>query len=119
MGNSHGEIDIFHRILRYHEAGTTHMEPETLRNPISHYADLSEELQAKKARYWETNCNAARTVFGEDFAIGEGIKQGLTIGVNEHFVIGQFEAGIQLAEKAIDDALGGWLVCPQTLTLSE
>jgi hypothetical protein len=39
--------------------------------------------------------------------------------VNEHFVIGQFEAGIQLAEKAIDDALGGRLVCPQTLTLSE
>ena len=82
-------------------------------------ADLSEELQAKKARYWEANYNVVRTVFGEDFAIGEGIQQGLTTGVNEHFVIGQFEAGIQLAEKAIDDALGGRLVCPQTLTLSE
>ena len=82
-------------------------------------ADLSEELQAKKARYWEANYNVVRTVFGEDFAIGEGIQQGLTTGVNEHFVIGQFEAGIQLAEKAIDDALGGRLVCPQTLTFSE
>ena len=82
-------------------------------------ADLSEELQAKKARYWEANYNVVRTVFGEDFAIGEGIQQGLTTGVNEHFVIGQFEAGIQLAEKALDDALGGRLVCPQTLTLSE
>ena len=82
-------------------------------------ADLSAELQAKKARYWEANYNVVRTVFGEDFAIGEGIQQGLTTGVNEHFVIGQFEAGIQLAEKAIDDALGGRLVCPQTLTLSE
>jgi len=82
-------------------------------------ANLSEELQAKKARYWEANYNVVRTVFGEDFAIGEGIQQGLTTGVNEHFVIGQFEAGIQLAEKAIDDALGGRLVCPQTLTFSE
>ena len=82
-------------------------------------AGLSEELQAKKARYWEANYNVVRTVFGEDFAIGEGIQQGLTTGVNEHFVIGQFEAGIQLAEKALDDALGGRLVCPQTLTLSE
>ena len=82
-------------------------------------ADLSAELQAKKARYWEANQRVVRTIFGEDFAIGEGIQQGLTTGVNEHFVIGQFEAGIQLAEKAIDDALGGRLVCPQTLTLSE
>ena len=59
------------------------------------------------------------TVFGEDFAIGEGIQQGLSTGVNEHFVIGQYEAGIQLAEKAIGDALDKRLVCPQTLTLSE
>lgn len=82
-------------------------------------ADLSAELQAKRARYWEANYSVVQTVFGEDFAIGEGIQQGLATGVNEHFVIGQFEAGIQLAERAIDDALGGRLVCPQTLTLSE
>ena len=50
MGNSHEEIDIIHRILRYREAGIAHMEPEMLRNPVSHYADLSEELQAKTAR---------------------------------------------------------------------
>ena len=39
MGNSQEEIDIIRRTLRYHEAGTTHMEPEILRNPVSHYAD--------------------------------------------------------------------------------
>lgn len=82
-------------------------------------ADLSEELQEKKARYWEANYNVVRTVFGEDFAIGEGIQKGLTTGVNEHFVIGKFEAGIQLAEKAIDEALRGRLVCPQMLKLSK
>ena len=97
MGNSNEEIDIIHRTLRYREAGTTHMEPEMLRNPVSHYADLSEELQAKKARYWGGNYNLVRTVFGEDLTIGEGIQRGLTTGVNEHFVIGQFDAGIQLA----------------------
>ena len=119
MGNSHEKIDIIHRILRCHKAGTTHTEPEMLRNPVSHYADLSEELQEKKARYWEANYNVVRTVFGEDFAIGEGIQQGLTTGLNEHFVIGQFEDGIQLPEKVIDDAFGGRLVYPQTLMLSE
>jgi phenylpropionate dioxygenase-like ring-hydroxylating dioxygenase large terminal subunit len=81
--------------------------------------DLSAEQRAKKTRYWEANYNVVCTVFGEDFAIGEGIQQGLSTGVNEHFVIGQFEAGIQLAEKAISDALDERLVCPQTLTLSE
>ena len=39
MGNSQEEIDIIRRTLRYHEAGTTHMEPGMLRNPVSHYAD--------------------------------------------------------------------------------
>jgi len=97
MGNSHEKIDIIHRILRCHKAGTTHTEPEMLRNPVSHYADLSEELLAKKARYWGGNYNLVRTVFGEDLTIGEGIQQGLTTGVNEHFVIGQFDAGIRLA----------------------
>ena len=119
MGKSHEEIDIIHRTLRYREAGTTHIEPEMARNPVLHYADLSEELLAKKARYWGGNYNLVRTVFGEDLTIGEGIQQGLTTGLNEHFVIGQFEAGIQLPEKAIDDAFGGRLVCPQTLMLSE
>ena len=62
----------------------------------------------------EANYNVVRTVFGEDFVIGEGIQQGLATGVNEHFVIGQYEAGIQLAQRAIDDALEGRLVCPET-----
>ena len=119
MGNSHEKIDIIHRILRCHKASTTHTEPEMLRNPVSHYADLSEELLAKKARYWGGNYNLVRKVFGEDLTIGEGIQRGLTTGVNEHFVIGKFEAGIQLAEKAIDEALRGRLVCPQMLKLSK
>ena len=99
MGNSHEEIDIIHRTLGYREAGTTRMEPEMLRNPVTHDADLSEELQAKKARYWEANHRVVRTIFGEDFAIGEGIQQGLATGLNEHFVIGQFEADIQVGKS--------------------
>ena len=72
---------------------------------------------AKAERYWEANYNVVRTVFGEDFAIGEGIQQGLATGVNEHFVIGKYEAGIQLAQRAIDDALEGRLVCPEIVKL--
>ena len=72
---------------------------------------------AKAERYWEANYSVVRTVFGEDFAIGEGIQQGLATGVNEHFVIGKYEAGIQLAQRAIDDALEGRLVCPEIVSL--
>jgi phenylpropionate dioxygenase-like ring-hydroxylating dioxygenase large terminal subunit len=72
---------------------------------------------AKAERYWEANYNVVRTVFSEDFAIGEGIQQGLSTGVNEHFVIGRYEAGIQLAQRAIDDALEGRLVCPEVVSL--
>ena len=72
---------------------------------------------AKAERYWEANYNVVRTVFSEDFAIGEGIQQGLSTGVNEHFVIGKYEAGIQLAQRAIDDALEGRLVCPEVVSL--
>ena len=72
---------------------------------------------AKAERYWEANYNVVRTVFSEDFAIGEGIQQGLSTGVNEHFVISKYEAGIQLAQRAIDDALEGRLVCPEVVSL--
>ncbi len=78
---------------------------------------LAPELREKKQRYWEANYNVVRTVFGEDFDIGQGIQQGLATGVNDHFLIGKFEAGIQLAEQAIDDALNARLVCPQVVNV--
>lgn len=63
----------------------------------------------KAERYWEANYNVVRTVFDEDFQIGEGIQQGFAAGVNEHFVIGSFETSVQLGQKAIDEALAGRL----------
>ncbi len=63
----------------------------------------------KAQRYWDANYNVVRTVFDEDFEIGEGIQQGFAAGVNEHFVIGRFETSVQLGQKAIDDALAGKL----------
>lgn len=61
----------------------------------------------KAKKYWEANYNVVRTVFDEDFAIGEGIQQGFAAGVNDHFTIGRFETSVQLGQKAIDDALNG------------
>lgn len=63
----------------------------------------------KASKYWEANYQVVRTVFDEDFVIGENIQKGLSTGVNEHFVIGKFEACLQLGRKAIDDALAGRL----------
>lgn len=63
----------------------------------------------KAERYWEANYNIVRTVFDEDFKIGEGIQQGFATGVNQHFVFGRYESGLQLAQRAMDDALAGRL----------
>ena len=48
-------------------------------------------------------------MFDEDFKIGESIQAGLSSGANAFFTIGQIENGIQLAKKAIADALKGEL----------
>ncbi len=74
-----------------------------------------EQMDEKTQRYWQANYDVVRTVFAEDFQIGEGIQRGLATGVNEHFAIGKYETGIQLAERAIDDALAGRLVCPEVI----
>lgn len=66
-------------------------------------------VEDKAKRYWEANYDVVRRVFDEDFAIGEGIQAGLATQANEHFTIGRFESGIQLARKALDDALAGRL----------
>ncbi len=66
----------------------------------------------KAQRYWEANYNVVRTVFEEDFAIGENIQKGFASGVNTHFTFGRYEAGLHLGQKAINDALEGRLAAP-------
>ena len=71
---------------------------------------IPEPAKTEKAeKHWEANYNVVRTVFGEDFEIGEGIQRGFPAGVNQDFVIGRYETGIQLAQKAMDAALAGEL----------
>ena len=71
---------------------------------------IPEPPQSEKAeRYWRANYDVVRKVFDEDFAIGEGIQAGLDSGANEFFTIGRYENCIQLARKALDDALAGRL----------
>lgn len=66
----------------------------------------------KAQKYWEMNRSVVRTVFDEDFVIGEGIQRGFSTGVNTNFTFGRFEAGLQLAQRALDDALQGRLRLP-------
>lgn len=63
----------------------------------------------KAERYWSKNYDLIRTVFEEDFIIGEGIQKGLETGANEAFVFGTYECGLHFGQKAIDDALEGRL----------
>lgn len=63
----------------------------------------------KAEKYWQANYDVVRTVFNEDFTIGEGIQAGLSSGANEFFTIGRYENCIQLGRKAMDDALAGRL----------
>jgi len=60
-------------------------------------------------RHWQRNYEVVRTVFGEDFEIGEKIQSGFAAGVNEHCVFGRYERGLHLGQKAIEDALNGRL----------
>ena len=74
---------------------------------------VPEEPQTDKARaYWQANYDVVRTVFDEDFEIGEGIEQGFATGVNQNFGFGRYEAGLHLGQKAINDALDGKLRAP-------
>ena len=63
----------------------------------------------KARRHWQRNYEVVRTVFGEDFEIGEKIQSGFAAGVNEHCVFGRYERGLHLGQKAIEDALNGKL----------
>jgi phenylpropionate dioxygenase-like ring-hydroxylating dioxygenase large terminal subunit len=66
----------------------------------------------KAKKYWEANYNVVKKVFDEDFEIGEGIQQGFASGANTNFTFGRFEAGLQLAQNALEDALQGRLSVP-------
>ena len=71
---------------------------------------IPEAAETEKAqKYWDANYNVVRKVFDEDFVIGEGIQAGLNTGANTHFTIGKNESCLQLARKALDDALEGKL----------
>ena len=75
---------------------------------------LKEKPRTDKAeRYFEKNYEVVRTVFNEDFVIGEGIQNGLDTGVNQHFTFGTYEIGLHYGQKAIDDALAGELTVPR------
>jgi phenylpropionate dioxygenase-like ring-hydroxylating dioxygenase large terminal subunit len=63
----------------------------------------------KTQRYWEKNYQVIRTVFDEDFQIGENIQKGLATGANQNFLFGKYEIGLHLGQTAIDDALAGRL----------
>jgi len=71
---------------------------------------IPEDAKSDKAKkYWDANYNVVKTVFAEDFAIGESIQRGFAAGINENFLIGRYETGLQLGRKALDDALAGRL----------
>lgn len=66
----------------------------------------------KSQRYWEKNYELIRTVFNEDFEIGENIQKGLNSGANSAFVFGMNECALHYGQQAIDDALAGKLKLP-------
>ena len=69
-----------------------------------------EEPATEKAeRHYQKNYDVVRVVFDEDFAIGEGIQQGLATGANQHFTFGRYECGLHLGQRSIDAALAGEL----------
>lgn len=71
---------------------------------------IAEPPSSEKAeRHWQRNFEVVRTVFDEDFVIGENIQKGLSTGANLDFVFGRYEIGLHYGRAAIDDALEGRL----------
>ena len=71
---------------------------------------IPEPARTEKAKkYWDANYNVVRTVFEEDFIIGEGIQRGFAAHANTDFLIGRYETGLQLGRRALEDALQGRL----------
>ncbi len=66
----------------------------------------------KAQRYWRKNYDVVRTVFDEDFAIGEGIQKGFGAGANEDVIFGRYEIGLHHGQKAINDAIAGKIAVP-------
>ena len=67
---------------------------------------IPETPKSEKAeRYWQKNYDVIRTVFNEDFEIGENVQKGLNTGANTEFLFGRYEIGLHLGTKAIHDAL--------------
>lgn len=48
MNNSDEELNIINTVLGFCESGDTHLEPETMLNPVTHYTDpdrLNQEIE--------------------------------------------------------------------------
>ena len=51
MRSSDEEIDIIRKTLEYSATGSTHLEPELLKNPVSHYADPARLAQEQNTLF--------------------------------------------------------------------
>ncbi|MDA9176194.1 (2Fe-2S)-binding protein, partial [Alphaproteobacteria bacterium] len=66
----------------------------------------------KTERYFRRNYEVVRSVFNEDFEIGENIQRGLNSGANVNFVFGKNECALHYGQTAITDAIEGRLSVP-------
>ncbi len=87
----------FHCMMLVHKS----VAPESAENP------------EKAERYWRANYDVVRSVFNEDFVIGEGIQKGFAAGANDDVIFGRYEVGLHFGQKAIDAALAGDIVAPR------
>ena len=53
MRSSDEEIDIIRRTLDYSATGSTHLESDMLKNPVSHYADSARLQQEQRTLFRE------------------------------------------------------------------
>ena len=57
------------------------------------------------ARYWQSNHDFTLRTLNEDFALGEGIQEGLASGANEHLNFGRYEGALAKFNQIVDAAL--------------
>ncbi len=78
--------------------------PDRTQLRLSTMIPRAEDTAGKQA-YWQRNHQLTITTLDEDFALAEGIQQGLASGANTHLNFGRFEGALARFSEFVDDAI--------------
>ena len=80
-------------------------DPEAVGRTRIHSMMIVPRDQASRDRYWEKNEELFQVALDEDYAIGEGIQDGMASRAHSTLRLATFERGIRLFHHVVDESL--------------